>query len=266
MNNIKTVSILNKLHEQERNFKRDLAQTFLEYLDSLPTNKRIEQMEAILYERNLPRLDRRLTLQESKCLYLASKGKEIKEMASILGLSQRTIKYHRANIIKKLEVENITAAFTSSFKLNINNCMDVIYSSLSGIQKNQTFTENILSRMPGNVYWLDERGFGLECNDNVLNMFGFKSVADFKGLSFEEMGEICNWSQEAVYSFKRDSLEVLHSGQAKLNIEEPAITNRNGKWINFLNSRIPILDRNNKVTSIVGISIDITDRKNYKEI
>ncbi len=63
------------------------------------------------------------------------------------------------------------------------------------------------------------------------------------------------------FLLKRDSLKVLHSGQAKLNIKEPPITNRDAKWINFLTSRIPILDRNNKVTSVVGISIDITDLK-----
>ncbi|WP_342146978.1 hypothetical protein [Rickettsiella endosymbiont of Aleochara curtula] len=86
-NKLKTFTILNKLHGQEKQSKREIAQTFLEYVDSLPTNKRIEQMEAILYERNLPTLDRRLTPQERKCLFLASKGKEIKDMASILGLS-----------------------------------------------------------------------------------------------------------------------------------------------------------------------------------
>jgi len=49
-------------------------------------------------------------------LYLASQGKEIKETASILGLSQRTIKYHRANIFEKLQVPNITAAVASVFQ------------------------------------------------------------------------------------------------------------------------------------------------------
>ena len=34
INNIKTVSVLNKLHEQERHFKRELAQLFV-YLDTL---------------------------------------------------------------------------------------------------------------------------------------------------------------------------------------------------------------------------------------
>jgi len=55
--------VLNKLHKQEKQFKRELSKTFLGYLDSLPPDKRIEQMESLFYEteqRNLPTLDRRV--------------------------------------------------------------------------------------------------------------------------------------------------------------------------------------------------------------
>ncbi|WP_342220518.1 helix-turn-helix transcriptional regulator [Rickettsiella endosymbiont of Miltochrista miniata] len=222
MNNIKTVSVLNKLHEQEKHFKRDLAQTFLEYLDSLPTNKRIEQMEAILYERNLPTLDRRLTPQEKKCLFLASQGKEIKEMASLLCLSQRTIKYHRANIIKKLEVANITAAATySSLQYKINDCIDTIYSSLSGIQTNQIFAENIIPRIPGNVYWLDEQGFGPECNDNVLNMFGFKSVDEFKGYSLQKWEKFVTGAKRRFILLREIVWRFYIQGKQNLILKSP---------------------------------------------
>ena len=71
-NNIRTLTVLDKLHEQESKFKRELAKTFLDYLETLPTNKRIEQVESVLYgtnNNNLPTLDRRLTPQEKKCLY-----------------------------------------------------------------------------------------------------------------------------------------------------------------------------------------------------
>lgn len=74
-------------------------------------------MELILYDtqpKDLSTLDRRLTLQERKCLYLASEGKEIKETARILGLSQRSIKFHQANIIKKLEVPNFDGSSGSN--------------------------------------------------------------------------------------------------------------------------------------------------------
>ncbi len=84
-NTIRTSNALSKLHEQEKQLKNELSKAFLTYLDSLPPSKRLKQMESLLYviNKNLPTFDRQLTPQERKCLFLSSKGKEIKEMAWI---------------------------------------------------------------------------------------------------------------------------------------------------------------------------------------
>lgn len=68
------VSILNKLHEQESKFKKELAKTFLEYLESLPTNKRIEQIESVLYaanNSNLPTLDRQFNCTRNEMSFFS---------------------------------------------------------------------------------------------------------------------------------------------------------------------------------------------------
>ncbi|MFC3908563.1 ATP-binding protein [Legionella dresdenensis] len=123
------------------------------------------------------------------------------------------------------------------------------------------YYETIIGCMPGNVYWLDREGKTVGCNQNVLDMFGMQSIAEFRGLNFEEMGKIGNWSEEAIQSFKTDSLAVMESGIAKLNIEEPPIPHQDGRVIYFLTHRVPILDQQKQVTGLVGISIDITERK-----
>jgi two-component system, OmpR family, aerobic respiration control sensor histidine kinase ArcB len=133
------------------------------------------------------------------------------------------------------------------------------------IQQTIQYYENIIACMPGHVYWLDNKGIALGCNQNVLDMFGLKSLADFKGLSFEEMGRICKWGEKTTQSFKKDTLEVAQTGQAKLNIEEPPITDHNGKVVYFLTSRVPIFDADGNVVSVAGISIDITERKKEEE-
>ena len=127
------------------------------------------------------------------------------------------------------------------------------------------YYESIIFCMPGNVYWLDNHGTALGCNKNVLKMFGLNSLTQFKGLTFEEMGKIGSWSLEATQSFKKDTLEVTYTGKAKLNIEEPIIPNSNGKLIHFLTSRVPLFDHIGSVIAIVGISIDITERKNMEK-
>ena len=61
-------------------------------------------------------LDKRLTSQEKKCLFLASKGKTIKATAQILKLGYNTALGYRDSAIKKLKVSNLTAAVTLGIK------------------------------------------------------------------------------------------------------------------------------------------------------
>ncbi len=124
------------------------------------------------------------------------------------------------------------------------------------------YYQDIINCMPGNVYWLNKNCVTVGCNQNVLTMFGFKSVADFKGLSFEDMGRVGNWTPQAIQSFKTDTLDVIKTGKSKLNIEEPPIPHHDGRIIYFLTSRVPLFSQNGNIIGIIGISIDITELKN----
>lgn len=78
---LKPFAVLSKLSKQERQFKKELAETFLEYLDTLSLKKRIIEMESLLFETEVKRLvtmDKRLSPQEKKCMFLTYKGKSIK--------------------------------------------------------------------------------------------------------------------------------------------------------------------------------------------
>lgn len=123
------------------------------------------------------------------------------------------------------------------------------------------YYETIIGCMPGNVYWLDKHGKTVGCNKNVLTMFGLDSIVQFKGLSFEDMGRIGHWTDTAIQSFKQDTLDVLHTGTPKLNIEEPPIPHHDGRIIYFLTHRVPLFDNKKNIIGVVGISIDITERK-----
>lgn len=115
-------ALVNKLSDQEDKFFETFAKDYLAYLgNSRPTKKQIAEMKSVLYGTEVKRvvtLDKCLTPQEKKCLFLSSKGKGIKEIANVLKFTHRTAKFHRDNAIKKLNAANIAEAVTLGIKYN----------------------------------------------------------------------------------------------------------------------------------------------------
>lgn len=68
--------------------------------------------------------------------------------------------------------------------------------------------------------------------------------------------------QAEVYS--QDDLEVLKAGAAKLNIEETWKTADSMRWVST--SKIPFVDEDGTPVGIIGISMDITARKNSDKL
>jgi len=170
---------------------------------------------------------------------------------------------------KNLDLNNIADLkhlLLNKYQNIIGTCCENNLSIEDIVESVVHYYESIISCMPGNVYWLDKNGVALGCNKNVLKMFGFKSIVDFKGLTFKEMGKLGGWSQSAIISFEKDTLDVINTRKARLNIEEPVIPDGDGKLISFLTSRVPLFDHVGSVIAVVGISIDISDRKNMEEV
>jgi PAS domain S-box-containing protein len=139
-------------------------------------------------------------------------------------------------------------------------------STLSEVIQNiADYYTSIIACMPGNVYWLNKNCVGVGCNRAVLDMFGFESMDQFTGLSFEEMGKYGHWTEQTIASFKTDTHDVILTGQPKLNVEEPPIMHKDGRLIYFLTSRVPLFSSTGSVIGVVGISIDITERKKMEQ-
>lgn len=162
--------------------------------------------------------------------------------------------------------DTVTTFLTTNYSYIFDE--DTQLSDVDSLEKIMKLVENyyqsIISCMPGNVYWSDRNANAIGCNKNVLNFMKLDTIEDFKGLSFEETAKITGWSASAATAFKQDSLEVIKSGKAKINIEEPPIPDQHGNSIIFLTTRAPLFNLNNKAIGMIGVSIDITERKNME--
>jgi PAS domain S-box-containing protein len=115
------------------------------------------------------------------------------------------------------------------------------------------YFENILDMVPGHLYWKDENGVILGCNDAQAKSAGFKSRFEMVGKTDFDMP----WKEQAEYLRKTD-MEVMKSGTEKTVEEESVLSN--GTKAVFLSKKSPIYC-NGKIVGIVGISTDITDIK-----
>ncbi len=124
------------------------------------------------------------------------------------------------------------------------------------------YYENLLSLMPGNVYWIDRNGVYLGCNDQQAKAAGLKDRTEIVGKRNQDLP----WNYQAgslPEDLDRVNREVIESGEPK-TIEEPATLKGNKKTM-FLSSKVPLRNKQGEIIGLLGISIDITERKKMED-
>lgn len=118
--------------------------------------------------------------------------------------------------------------------------------------------DNIISVMPGNVYWMNKEGVYLGCNENEATSVGLSSRKEILGKrNIDIPGFVV---PEALDPINR---EVFENG-ASITAEEPAVL-KDGSQAVFLSKKVPLRDSNGNIAGLVGISFDITEKKKAEQ-
>lgn len=115
------------------------------------------------------------------------------------------------------------------------------------------YLQDIISVVPGSIYWKDEHGVYLGCNDYMVQTAGFSSKQDIIGKSDFEL-----WPTQAA-QFQETDQNVMRLGQA-IRIEEEVLL-PNGKKRLFIVDKMPLRDSNGNIHGIIGNSLEITELK-----
>ncbi|MDO8953287.1 MAG: PAS domain-containing sensor histidine kinase [Gammaproteobacteria bacterium] len=110
--------------------------------------------------------------------------------------------------------------------------------------------ENIVSLLPGNIYWKDKEGYFRGCNENHAKVLGLASPQDIIGLTLKDL-----LPEQAGLIEATENL-VLETA-LETTIEEPG---KNGTI--YLSKKAPLKDPAGKVIGLIVTSFDITERKN----
>jgi len=110
--------------------------------------------------------------------------------------------------------------------------------------------ENLLQDLPIAFYWIDINGIFLGGNDKELSILGLRSINELVGKHNSDLCADPAWE---------NSKKVMDTNKAEL-VEENHPNTDGGKTY-FLSMKKPLRTKSGKVVGLLGISIDITDRK-----
>lgn len=119
----------------------------------------------------------------------------------------------------------------------------------------QVCLEEIVSYMPGNVYWTDKSGKYLGCNENVAKVLKLNSTKDIVGKTIHELIVDKKIADEV----EKIDAEVIRNN--KEVVSEQEAFDAEGSWAVYFTRKLPLHDETGKVNGVLGVSLDITERK-----
>lgn len=125
-------------------------------------------------------------------------------------------------------------------------------------KKNASVTallEDIINYIPHHIFWKDKNGVFLGCNKHFAKAAGFSDPSELIGKTDFDM----SWHEQAE-KYREDDKVVMRVAQPQVDIEDTQ-TRQDGTEITALVSKVPIFDAKKRVTGVLGIYSDITDRK-----
>lgn len=146
---------------------------------------------------------------------------------------------------------NLRETFMASSKEDLS---DFDYSYQSDL-----ILKNLLTNLPAYVYWKDKNGVFRGCNKLLAKLSGFNEVSDLVGKTDYEV----TTKEEADKIRQHD--KIIIDTRKPLTAEEIAYHPGSNKKMTALSYKSPIINSNNNVVGVMGISIDISELKEAQE-
>ncbi len=133
-------------------------------------------------------------------------------------------------------------------------------------EKVKDYLENIIALLPGHIFWKDLNCRFLGCNDLQAKAVGLNSRHEIVGKSAYDVisknqPEAARRKQAA--AIDRIDKKILRTGTSVV-VEEPLIL-EDGSIRFFLSQKIPLRDNDSNIIGLLGIAIDITERKQIEK-
>ncbi|HEC17085.1 MAG TPA: PAS domain-containing sensor histidine kinase [Sedimenticola sp.] len=131
--------------------------------------------------------------------------------------------------------------------------------TMDALRESRRMLQLVLDSIPVRVFWKDRDSVYLGCNRHFAEDAGLESPEQIIGKNDFELG----WREQAEL-YRADDRQVMHSGEPKLNYEEPQ-TGPDGSHLWLRTSKVPLRDLDGNIFGVMGVYEDITGQKELEE-
>ncbi|MCP4474621.1 MAG: PAS domain-containing protein, partial [Gammaproteobacteria bacterium] len=157
-----------------------------------------------------------------------------------------TISWHLVN------ADSIDEKSSGFFLLGAKVQKDVVTTEL---EDQIMFYEEILSKLPTNVYWKDRNCVYMGCNDRLASSMGLSSRHAIKGMTDFDI----DWGEGTAEKFITFDKKVMDTEQSL--ITEDVFKEASGHVVTVLTNKTPMKNRRGETIGMLAISVDITEKK-----
>ena len=181
------------------------------------------------------------------------------EPAEIAGIAEK-IAGGNLDVHLSGDPKNATGIFSSIGLMvhALRENRDQVKRNTQSLKRVSSELETIIDSIPGLVFYKDSENRYIRVNKYVADAHKMTK----KQLENKSLFDLYPLEQAQVYL--NDDLEVINSRKPKLNIDEPWETEVGKRWVST--SKIPYEDENGDITGVIGVSMDITGRKEAEEV
>lgn len=123
------------------------------------------------------------------------------------------------------------------------------------LQRERDLLRTLMDNIPDLVFVKDREGKFLTVNAALLQMMNAASLDDVVGKDDRDF-----WAGELAEHFRKDDRRIIETGKGMIDVEE-RMTDATGDEMWLLTTKIPVHNKRQQVTRLVGIGRNITSRK-----
>lgn len=126
------------------------------------------------------------------------------------------------------------------------------------LQEERNLLRTLIDHMPDFIFVKDLQSRFIITNQTHVRELGAKKPEEILGKTDFDF-----FPKELAQVYFSDEKEIFETGKSLIGKEEPTLDiNKNQRWLST--TKVPLKDAHGKITSIVGISRDITERKKFE--